>query len=65
MKNVAKIEIILHDPYSNALWEDAGQNDDIQIMRLKKLHVRYLTVYLNLHLPNYDVKYRFACPFTA
>ena len=25
MKNVAKIEIVLHDPYSNALWGGAGQ----------------------------------------
>ena len=36
----------------------AGQNDDIKIMRSKNVHVRYLAIYLNLHLPNYDVKYR-------
>ena len=25
MKNVAKNEIVLHDPYSNALWGEGGE----------------------------------------
>ena len=48
MKNVAKIEIVLHDPYSNALWGGGGGKTQFYFMTLL-VHFKIIQ-YINIPL---------------